>query len=138
MRVAIVYVPSRDPAALAAMAKAMARAIESAGHRAEFFGSRDEEATRLTGFDYVIIGSEPIGLRGKLPDAVPSFLAQAGMLSGKRSMAFVRKSGLGASRCLSRLMSAMEAEGMLVNCSEIVSSEAEAAEAARSAPIERA
>jgi hypothetical protein len=31
----------------------------------------------------------------------------------------------------------MEAEGMIVNCAELVSSEASAVEAARSAPVER-
>jgi hypothetical protein len=34
-------------------------------------------------------------------------------------------------------MKAMEAEGMIVNCAEVVSNEATAAEAARNAPVER-
>jgi len=138
MRVAIVYIPSRSPDALGAMARSMAGAIEARGHGTEVFAARADNSTRLTGFDYVIVGSEPAGALGKLPASVGEFLAQAGMLGGKRSMAFVRKSGLGSARALSRLMSAMESEGMIVNCAEVLSGERDAAEAARAAPIERA
>jgi hypothetical protein len=59
------------------------------------------------------------------------------MISGKRSMAFLRKSGLRPERALGRLMKAMEAEGMIVNSAEVVANEASASEAARGAPIER-
>jgi flavodoxin len=120
------------------MAEAMAGALESAGHRVELFDARGGAATRLASFEYIIVGSEPVGLGGKIPVSAAEFLAQAGTLAGKRSMAFVRRSGLGASRALSRLMSAMEAEGMLVNCAEVFAGAPDAAAAARAAPIERA
>ena len=137
MRVAIVYIRSKESAALSEAAKAMAKALDGAGHQVELADAGSGSAPRLTGFDYVILGTEPVGL-GKLPRGVPEYLAQAGALSGKRSMAFVRKSGLGSARALSRLMAAMEAEGMRVNCAEIVGNPDQAAQAARSAPIERA
>jgi hypothetical protein len=137
MRVAIVYVPSRESEQLSVLAKAMAKTLDGAGHAVELAEARPGEGPRLTGFDYVIIGSESSSLGGKLPARVKEFLAQAGSLSGKRSMAFVRKSAFGSQRALARLMSAMEAEGMTVNCAELVSGAQEAAEAAISAPIER-
>ena len=138
MRVAIVHIPVRDPEALSLLAKAMAATLGKAGHVVEVVDGRADDAPRLTGFDYVIVGTEPAGIRGKLPDRVASYLPQAGMLAGKRSMAFVRKAAFGSDRALRRLMSAMEAEGMRVNCAEVVSGAQEAAEAAASAPIERA
>ena len=137
MRVALIYVPSKDPAALVVVAKAMARSLESAGHFVDISEARADESPRLTGYDYVIVGTESSTAFGKIPDRVSRFLSQAGMLTGKRSMAFLRKSGLRPERALRRLMKAMEAEGMFVNCAEIVSNEATAAEAARNAPVER-
>lgn len=138
MRVAIVYMPTRDPESLAEIAKAMAKALDGAGHQVELSEALSGAAPRLTGFDYVIVGTEGTGLRGNLPPRLREYLSQAGMISGKRSMAFVRKAAFGSGRALSRLMAVMEAEGMRVNCAELVSGPADAAEAAGSAPIERA
>jgi menaquinone-dependent protoporphyrinogen IX oxidase len=137
MRVALVYIPSKAPEALVAVAKAMARALEAAGHSVDLAEARPDETPRLTGYEYVIIGTESATLMGKIPDRVARFLAQAGMISGKRSMAFLRKGGLRPEKALSRLMKAMEAEGMVVNCAELIANEAAAAAVAREAPIER-
>ena len=137
MRVALVYVPFKAPDALVAFAKAMARSLEAAGHFVDISEARADESPRLTGYDYIIIGTESATLLGKIPDRVSRFLSQAGMVTGKRCMAFFRKGGLRPEKGLSRLMKAMEAEGMIVNCAEVVSNEATAADAARSAPVER-
>jgi menaquinone-dependent protoporphyrinogen IX oxidase len=137
MRVALVYVPSKGSEALVPIAKAMAKSLESAGHYVDLSEARADETPRLTGYDYIVVGTESAGALGKIPGRVAKFLAQAGMLSGKRSMAFFRKSGLMPEKALGKLMKAMEAEGMLVNCAEIVVNEASAAQAAREAPVER-
>jgi hypothetical protein len=137
MRVALVYIPAKTPEALAAVAKSMARALESGGHFVDLFEARADETPRLTGYDYVIVGSESATAFGKLPIRASQVLAQAGMITGKRSMAFLRKSGLRPEKALARLMKTMEAEGMVVNCSEVVKNAAEAEAAARGAPIER-
>jgi hypothetical protein len=137
MRVALIYVPAKAPDALAAVAKSMARAIEAEGHFVDVSQARPGETPSLTGYDYVIVGTESAGAFGKIPEGVSQSLSQAGMLAGKRSMAFLRKSGLRPEKALSRLMKAMEGEGMLVNFAEVVAKEADAAKAAREAPIER-
>jgi menaquinone-dependent protoporphyrinogen IX oxidase len=137
MRIAVVYVPARDKGRIEATAKAMARELEAKGHMVDLSEARADETPRLTGYEYVVVGTESSSLLGKIPDRVKKFLAQAGTLSGKRSMSFLRKSGLRPEKALARLMKAMEAEGMVVNCAEIVGSEAEAARAAREAPVER-
>jgi menaquinone-dependent protoporphyrinogen IX oxidase len=137
MRVALVYIPSKSPEAIVAIAKAMARSLEAAGHFVDISEARADESPRLTGYDYVVIGTESATLLGKIPDRVSRFLAQSGSIVGKRSMAFLRKSGLRPEKALNRLMKAMEAEGMIVNCAEVVSNEASAIEAARGAPVER-
>lgn len=137
MRVALVYIPAKGPEALAALSKSMARALESAGHFVDLAQARADESPRLTGYDYVIVGTESSTAMGKIPERVAQFLAQAGMVSGKRSMAFLRRSGLRPERALAKLMKVMEAEGMIVNCAEVVASEAAASAAARGAPVER-
>jgi hypothetical protein len=137
MRVALIYIPAKGPEALAAVAKAMARTLEAAGHFVDLAQARADESPRLTGYDYVVIGTESASAFGKIPTRVAQYLGQAGMVTGKRSMAFLRKTGLRPERALQRLMKSMEAEGMIVNCAELVSSEASASEAARGAPVER-
>jgi len=137
MRVAVVYVPAKDKDRIEAVAKAMARALEGKGYLVDLSEARADETPRLTGYDYVFIGTESASAFGKISDRVAQFLAQVGTLTGKRSMAFLRKGGLRPEKALSRLMRAMEAEGMIVNCAEIVKNEDEAARAAREAPVER-
>lgn len=137
MRVAVVYIPVQDPEPLAKLAKSMARALEAAGHFVDLAIARADESPRLTGYDYIVIGTEGADAFGKISDRVPHYLAQAGMVTGKRSMAFLRKSGFRSEKALARLMKSMEAEGMIVNCAEVLTNEASAAEAARAAPVER-
>ena len=137
MRVAVVYAPSDNGEALASLAQAMTRGLLAKGWMVDMNEAKPGEVNRLTGYDYVIIGTEGSGLGGKIPKRVNDFLAQAGSLQGKRSMAFVRKRGLFSAKALRRLMSAMEAEGMIVNDASVVAGPDEALEVARDAPIER-
>jgi menaquinone-dependent protoporphyrinogen IX oxidase len=137
MRIALVYIPAKAAEALALLAKAMARSLEAKGHFVDISEARADESPRLTGYDYIVVGTESATAFGKIPARVSQFLAQAGMITGKRSMAFLRKSGLRPEKALARLMKAMEAEGMVVNCAEVVSKESDASDAAREAPVER-
>jgi menaquinone-dependent protoporphyrinogen IX oxidase len=137
MRIALVYIPAKDPEALVAVAKTMARTLEAAGHFVDLAEARADESPRLTGYDYIVIGTESATAFGRIPERVAQFLAQAGMIAGKRSMAFLRKSGFRPEKALARLMKAMEAEGMVVSSAEVVANEAGAAQAAREAPVER-
>ncbi len=136
MRVALVFVPAGNPRRLCAISEAMSRVLESKGHRVEILESRSDSA-RLAGFDFIMIGSEPVGL-GKLPPRVGGFLKQGSALSGKRCFAFVRASGFLATKALSRLMAAMEGEGMRVVYSEILRNVEDAKAAAAAVPVERA
>jgi menaquinone-dependent protoporphyrinogen IX oxidase len=137
MRIAVVYLPVKDRERIHGFAESMTRALAAKGHMVDLSEARPDETPRLTGYDYVVVGTESSSLFGKISDKIPKFLAQAGTLTGKRSMAFVRKSGLRSEKALARLMRAMEAEGMVVNCAEIIGNDDEAARAAREAPVER-
>lgn len=139
MRIAVLaFGAGKGPSAqLAALAASFASGLEAAGHRPEILDASGDLA-RLAGFDYVVVGAEAEGLWGKIPSRVPAALKQAYGMGGKRSYAFVRKSGLRPEATLSKLMAAMEAEGMCVNDAEVLATPEAAAQAGRGAPVERA
>ena len=114
----------------------MARALEGQGHRPDLLGA-DIDPARLASYDFIFLGSECAGFKGTLPARFVDFLKQSYGLSGKRSYAFLRKSGIRPAKGLDRLMAAMESEGMRVTCSDIVIGPEDAAVVARNAPVER-
>ena len=120
------------------LARALARGIESQGHSADVFdGDRDSNA-KLTGYQYIAIGSDPLSaFSGRLPERVPQFLSGAGLVSGKRAFAFVTRNTLGAGRALVRLMKSMEKEGMILKSSEVFATPQAAEETGRRLHIQR-
>jgi flavodoxin len=117
------------------VAKAMTRVFEAAGHRVEYFGS-DADSGPLAAFDFIVLGAEPSGM-GKLPPHLHDFLSQCYGLAGKRSFAFVLKSGFRPMKALARLMATMEGQGMRVSYSDIIHGPEDAAVCAKSVPIQR-
>jgi flavorubredoxin len=114
------------------LAQAVARGVEKQGNQVDTFeGARDSNA-KLTIYQYIVVGAEPVGtLGGKIPDSVKTFLAAAGAVAGKKSYAFVSRATFGAGKSLTALMKCMEGEGMLIKTSDILRSPAEAEEIGR-------
>jgi hypothetical protein len=89
-------------------------------------------------YEYLIIGCEPASLFGrKIPPSVDRFLSQAGSIGGKRSCAFVGKHLFSSSRALSRLMKAMEREGMFLTYSEVLATPRQAEQLGSHLPTEK-
>lgn len=129
MRVAIVFFAPKNRDKMIHISKALAKGIESKGHQVEVIDGDHDVNTKLTIFQYIIIGTTATtAFGGKIPDKVSTFLANSGMVSGKRSTAFLLKGGLRAGKTLRVLMKVMEKEGMYLKFSEILSSEPEAEE----------
>ncbi|MFZ4615171.1 MAG: hypothetical protein ACOYM2_03125 [Rectinemataceae bacterium] len=137
MRVCIVYISAGNARAIASLSKAMAKAFEARGHEVEAVEGARGASPRIGSADYLVLGVEGLGFLGKLPPRLAELLAQSGGMTGKRSMAFVRKRGFFAHKTLARLMKTMEAQGMNVNYGELLASTAEAVAAGRAAPVER-
>jgi hypothetical protein len=111
------------------LAKAVARGIEKQGNQVDTFEGQRDANVKLTIYQYIVVGVEPEGtFGGKLPAPVRTFLASSGLVSGKRSYAFVPKSAFGAAKALAAHMKCMEGEGMLLKTSDILRSPAEAEE----------
>ena len=129
MRVAVVFFSGKNREKLRDLAKGLARGIEKQGNQVDLFDGERDSNIKLTIYQYVVIGAEPSGsFGGKIPEAVRTFLAASGMVSGKKSYAFVSKAAFGAAKALASLMRSMEGEGMFLKNSDILRSSVEAEE----------
>lgn len=121
MRVCVLYAAaSRESGKLKAFADAIARGVESQGNQVDVVDMALENGKKVSFYDYLIVGTESINFfGGKIPSTIRDFFKNAGTLSGKRCMAFVRKSGLRSQKTLQMLMKTMEGEGMYLRISEV-------------------
>jgi len=99
----------------------LAKGMESMGHRVDIVNVWKEDGMRLPGYEYIAVAAEPISpFSGKLPALVSKTLSAGSSLVGKKSAAFIKKTGLFSNRALANLMKAMEKEGMKINWSDIL------------------
>jgi hypothetical protein len=83
-------------------------------------GDRDIN-TKLTIYQYIVVGAASSGgFRGNISPNVAKFLSGAGVVSGKRSFAYIVKGGFRQAKTLNTLMKTMEHEGMYLKYSEIL------------------
>lgn len=128
MRVAVVYISSGKHRRLENVAKALSKGIDSQGeHRVDLFDISRNDDCKLSSYQYIAIGAEFSGLfRPSAPVQLSRFLHNAGLISGKRCFAFTVPRAFGTQKALSKLMIAMENEGMFIKFSEILRDEADA------------
>ena len=126
MRIAVISAPARrraPPNYITALAKGM----ESMGHRVDVFDAWAGDGQRLPGYEYIAVTAEPVSLfGGRMPEALKKILAAGNGLVGKKSAAFLRKTGPFTAKALANLMRAMEKEGMCVNWSDVILSVSQA------------
>ena len=120
MRIAIVSAPAerkKPPDYVLSLAKGM----ESMGHRVDVVDVWTEDGVKLPGYEYIAVAAEPISfLSGKINTKIQKVLSAGSSVAGRKSAAFIKKSGLFSNRALANLMKAMEKEGMVVNWSDIL------------------
>jgi len=120
MRIAVVSAPAarKEPPEYI---KALAKGMESMGHRVDIIDAWTEDGMKLPGYEYIAVAAEPLSVfSGKIPDKVTKVLKAGSSVAGKKSGAFVKKTGLFYNRAFANLMRIMEEEGMIVNWSEIL------------------
>jgi hypothetical protein len=120
MRVAIVSVPAeRKPPHDYTVA--LSKGVASMGHQVEVIDAYTDDGRRLPAFDYIIVAAEQTGIfGGRMPDALSRLLRGPASLLGKKSAAFLKKTGPFTGKAVANLMRTMEQEGMFVNWSEII------------------
>lgn len=138
MRAAVVYFAANSRDRILNLARALARGIESQGHQVDIVDGLRDLNTKMTIYQYIAVGAEPTSsFGGKIPNRVSQFLSSSGIVSGKRSFAFVPKNLFGSGKALRRLMRSMEQEGMYLKTSDILRSAPEAEEVGRRLHISR-
>ena len=128
IRAAVLYFakPSAQPK-LKALAEALAAGMRKQGAQVDLIDGVKSRETKLTGYHYLAIGTDVRSLlKGVLPPELGPALAQGGIISGKKSFAFVSTSPVGAGATLLKLMRALEHEGMMLRFSEILAKPADA------------
>lgn len=127
MRVAVVFFRSLGGERIIELGKKVSQGIESQGHIVDVIDGDKDHDKRLTSYQYIVIGTSSTTLfGGKIPDNVKKYIANAGMVQGKRCSAFIYKTGIRCEKTLLRLMKVMESEGMYLKNSEIFKSPAAA------------
>jgi menaquinone-dependent protoporphyrinogen IX oxidase len=120
MRIAVVSAPAvkKEPPDYV---QALVKGMQSMGHRVDIVDVWTEDGFKLPGYEYIAVAAEPVSLlSGKIPSNISKMLAAGSSLAGKKSAAFVKKTGLFSGRALANLMRAMEKEGMIVNWSDLL------------------
>lgn len=129
MRVAIVFFAGRHRNRLLDVTKGLAKGLESQGNHVDIIDGERDINTKLTIYGYLAIGATAINTwGGRIPTQVAVYLANSGIVTGKRCFAFTIKAGMRTGRTLSRLMRQMEQEGMYLKYSDILTSPLEAEE----------
>jgi len=120
MRIAVISAPSRRQSP-PDYVQALAKGMELMGHRVDIVDAWTGDGMRLPGYEYIAVVAEPASFfSAKIPEALPKILSVGSGLGGKKSAAFVKKSGLRSGKTLANVMKAMEKEGMVVNWSDIL------------------
>jgi len=121
MRIVVVSVPSQRKG-IPDYVRALAKGMESMGHRVDILDAWTEDGFRLPGYEYIAVCAEPVSFwGGKMPEALSKVLGAGSGLVGKKSAAFLKKTGpLFINKAFYGLMKAMEKEGMTINWSEII------------------
>ncbi|MDA3809980.1 MAG: hypothetical protein PF518_06550 [Spirochaetaceae bacterium] len=137
MRVAVVYFQTGF-GEVKKTAEALARGIAEGNHMVDLINGETDTDKKLTGYEYIAIGASPLSFfRGKISERITNYLKNSGMLTGKRSYAFIRKKGIASSKALKSLMKEMEKEGMMIKISDVLFSSIEAEAAGKKLHIKK-
>ena len=128
IRAAVLYFarPSSLPK-LKALAESLAKGMQNQGAQVDVINGIQSRETKLTGYHYIAVGCDVRSLfKGVLPPELAQALASGGIITGKKTFAFVPLAPVGANATLLKLMKALEHEGMLVRYSDLLAKPAEA------------
>jgi hypothetical protein len=120
MRIAVISAPAQRKG-IPDYVTAMAKGMESMGHRVDVIDAWTEDGFRLPGYEYVVVIAESLSLfGGKMPGVLPKVLSSGSGLVGKKGAAFLKKTNPFTGKAMFNLMRALEHEGMVVNWSDVI------------------
>jgi flavorubredoxin len=125
MLVGIIY--STEKKVIGKLAEALKRGLEEQGHQVKVFPDNTDSFTGLAACKTLIVGSYVTGgFKPKTPGRLKDVLSKLGIISGKRSMAFLAKGGIAERKALVQLMNDMEKQGCYMVDQRTFSSEDDA------------
>jgi len=99
----------------------LAKGMSMMGHHVDIVDIWKDDGMRLPAYEYIAVAAEPVSsFSSKIPENISKVLSKGSSLVGKKSAAFIKKTGLFSARALSNLMKVMEKEGMRINWSDIL------------------
>jgi hypothetical protein len=120
MRIAIISAPAQRKG-IPDCVKALAKGMESMGHRVDVMDAWTEDGFRLPGYEYIVAAAESVSLfGGKMPEVLSKILSSGSGLVGKKGAAFLKKTNPFTGKALANLMRAMEHEGIVINWSDVI------------------
>ncbi|MDC7232388.1 MAG: hypothetical protein PQJ58_04095 [Spirochaetales bacterium] len=126
MRVAVLYFRNGSEK-VKKIASHLSRGVESLGHQVTLIDAETDYDTKLTIYEYIIIGTVSNSFfTSKISDRITDYLQNAGKVSGTKCYAFMVKNGLFVQKSLHLLMKTMEKEGMFLKISDVISTPEEA------------
>ena len=129
MRIAAVFFAGKNRNRLLDVTKVLARGLESQGNQVDIIDGDRDINSKLAIYGYIAVGTSAINTwGGRIPEKVSAYLANSGIVAGKRCFAYTITAGMRTGKTLSKLMRQMEQEGMFLKYSDILSSPAEAEE----------
>jgi menaquinone-dependent protoporphyrinogen IX oxidase len=132
MRTAVVFFSVNKRDKLRAIAGELAKGIEEQGCYVDVIDANRDVNSKLTIYNYIAVGTEQLSaFGGKISESIQKYLANSGIVAGKRSFAFILGGGVRTSKTLTALMKNMEHEGMYLKYSEVINSPEDAREIGR-------
>lgn len=127
MRCAVLVFGGRRKQQVLAIAQSLVRGIEEQDHDAQIIDVDTDSGFRLTGYQYIAVGTSTIStFGGKIETRIAQVLGACGHIAGKKAFAFLPHGGFGTQKALLRLMNRLEHEGVFVRFSAVIRSPAEA------------
>jgi len=129
MKVAVLFFGGSGRQQLLEVSKGLVRGLEKQGKQVDLIDGDRDVNVKLTIYEYIAVGTSTVSLwGGKVSKKVTTFLANSGIVSGKRCFAFITKGGIRKTKTLRELMRIMEHEGMYLKNSRLLTSAEEAEE----------
>ena len=127
IRAAVLYFARTPQSKLKNLAVSLAEGLRKQGAQVDLIDGVQSRETKLTGYHYLAVGCDVRSLiKGVLPPELVPALSNGGIITGKKTFAFVPATVLGANATLMKLMKALEHEGMLVRYSDLLSKPSDA------------
>ncbi|MGI9256472.1 MAG: flavodoxin family protein [Salinispira sp.] len=124
MKIAVLFFPLNSRKKIHKISEALAGGIEAQGYQVDRIDGSEAVHMGLSIYQYIVIGAEfGSAFNSKIPEIIPRYLKNAGLIAGKRSLAFILPKFFGTEKALRNIMAVMESEGMFVKNSEIISDE---------------